>query len=56
MHVFNTQTHFCALTVIKSTHLQRSTLITPTVYTISYGAVLDRHIISRSSYSLFAWI
>lgn len=56
MRVFNTQKHFCVLTVIKSTHLQGSTLITSTVYTISYGAVLDRDIISRSSYSPFAWI
>jgi len=50
MHVFNTKTHFCILTVIRSTHLQGST-----VYTINYGAVLDRDI-SRSGYSPFAWI
>jgi len=56
MHVFNTITHFCVLTVIQSTHLQGSTLIMSTVYTISYGAVLDRDVISRSSYSPFAWI
>lgn len=55
MHVFNTKTHFCVLTLKQSTHLQGSTLITSIVYTISYGAVLDRDI-SRSSYSPFAWI
>lgn len=42
--------------MLQSTHLQGSTLITSTVYTISYGAVLDRDIISRSSYNPSAWI
>lgn len=46
---------FCNSTE-KYTSTGIDTFITPTVYTNSYGVVLNRDIIYRNSYSPFAWI